>query len=213
MRYPIFILFILFSITSAAQVNFAITGGLGLSRISSKGGDSWADNYSPRLAGHLGGIVDVDVAKHMLIRTGLIYSARGSSVTNEVGIIIPTQEHARLKLKFLEVPLLLTRYNHGFEIFAGPQFSYLLSAKFKFEDESEDIKEGMNATTLDGRMGLGVSPGRFAIQLSYLRALTPIMEQGSVSWKNHTLYVSAGFRLTDNKSKFRNSKVPHRALE
>jgi len=136
--------------------------------------DSDFGDFSPdaRTSMHLGLFATIMVSESFGIQPELMYNSVGSKF--ELGGNDLVQ-----KLNYLTVPVML-RYNPVpvFNIHAGPQFGFLLSAKSEADGNSEDIKDGYKGLDLGIGVGAGVDlPMGLGISARYVMGLSNVAEE------------------------------------
>jgi hypothetical protein len=133
---------------------------------------------------HVGGYLKLAVSESFGVQPELIYNSLGSKFAD-----------IDFKTDYLSVPIML-RYNPApiFNIHAGPQLGFLMSAKF----DGEDAKEGLKGMDLGLGIGAGVDlPMGLGFTARYVMGLSDISEAESEdsSMKNTAFQVSVSYRL------------------
>lgn len=142
---------------------------------------------------HGGLFLTVMVSETFGIQPELLYNSVGSKF-DLFG------SEAVQKLDYLTVPILL-RYNPVpvFNIHAGPQFGFLLSAKAEADGDSEDIKDNLKGLDLGLGFGAGVDlPMGLGISARYVLGLSDIGEEvdgEDASVKNNVIQLSLSYKL------------------
>lgn len=101
---------------------------------------------------------------------------------------------------YLTVPVMV-RYNPVkiFNIHAGPQFGFLMSAKQKFDGDSQDIKDSMKGLDLGLGIGAGVDlPMGLGLSARYVLGLSNIAEEADGAegtLKNNVVQLSVSYKL------------------
>lgn len=82
-----------------------------------------------------GANTDIPVTNNFSIEPGLYYSLKGYDMTGGIDIpgadFLGVNARAGLETRYIDLPVLLKGNFNGFEVFAGPQVSYLTSANLK----------------------------------------------------------------------------------
>ena len=82
---------------------------------------------------YAGGFTNIPVSENLSIEPGLYYSAKGYELSGSYSVkgigLLSAHASTRLHSSYIDVPLLLKINLNGFQVFAGPQLSYLTSAK------------------------------------------------------------------------------------
>ena len=173
-----------------------ISGGLKLgANFANQKFSSEGFGFSPssRTSLHGGFYLTVMVSETFGVQPELLYNSVGSKF--DLGGDDVVQQ-----LDYLTLPVML-RYNPVkiFNIHAGPQFGFLMSAKQKFDGDSEDIKDGLKGLDLGLGIGAGVDlPMGLGFSARYVLGLSNVAEEadgedGSV--KNNTVQISVSYRL------------------
>ena len=132
------------SLTFAQQ--FGIKGGMNVSSIND--GGNFNDSKS-KIGFNAGVFMNAPIAQDFSIQPEVLYNRLGAKVGNI------SDKNINFNLDYISVPVMF-QYNATPEFYleAGPQMSFLTSAKMKYEEnESRDVKEYMN--NFDFGMGLG----------------------------------------------------------
>ena len=157
---------------------------------------------------HIGGVVAIPVAPGFEIEPGLLYSQKGMRLVGKVPLeqfdFLNAGVTVTNKAEYLDLPVLMKLYvGEGFHIFAGPQFSYLLSNSvqvqagalgFKALNREWDIKNGFREFDVAATGGIGY---RFASGLNlsagYDYGLSPVDSNGNFETFNRVIKASIGF--------------------
>ena len=129
--------------TSFSQAQFGIKVGFNNSAIGSSDSDM-NELISSKSGMQFGGIAMFELSDAIQLRTGAIYSQKGATLLDEITVA----------LDYLEVPadFAFMLGDGGFSLSAGPYFAFLMSSKYKFDGESEDM-EDMNSMDLGLNFG------------------------------------------------------------
>jgi hypothetical protein len=147
---------------SFAQAQFGIKAGFNNSAIGSSDSDV-NEFFSSKSGMHFGGTAMFELSDAIQLRTGALYSQKGATFFDEI----------TFALDYLEVPVdfAFMLGDGGFALSAGPYFAFLMSAKMKFDGESDDIEDisgmdlGLNfgasylineQILIDARYGMGL---------------------------------------------------------
>ena len=151
---------------SFAQAQFGIKAGFNNSAIGSSDSDM-NELLSSKSGMQLGGTAMFELSDAIQLRTGALYSQKGATL-DFLGLAKVT-----MALDYLEVPVdfAFMLGDGGFALSAGPYFAFLMSAKAKFDGESEDMEDvsamdmGLNfgasylineSILIDARYGMGL---------------------------------------------------------
>ena len=170
-------LLIAISISVNAQnvFKFGVAGGLNVSKIASS-------NDSKSLIGYHGGLItEIKLPIELGVEADVLLSTKGGAIE------VLSQDNLDYKLMYLDIPVVVKLYMlKVINIQAGPQFSYLLSAKF----DGVDVKDNLNASDIAIVGGLGLDVTKIHAAIRYNYGLTNI---GAGDGKNNVIQVSLGF--------------------
>ena len=131
----------------SAQTTFSVQGGVNLMKLKTTvSGLSLTFNSEASL--NAGLIADFEGSGTFNVRSGLLYNSYASSVSMD-------GDKNTQYVNYLSIPLLgRLKLSDKFYGFAGPQFSYLMSAKSKFKNgDSEDTKNELESINFSGLFG------------------------------------------------------------
>ncbi|CAN5550823.1 porin family protein [soil metagenome] len=191
-QYLIFtILFIFaFSSISAQTPEFGLRGGLILS--STGGADAGDSRIKP---GFMAGVyVPLAITNMYTLEPGVYYSLKGSRI--EDGI-----QSSTFHLHYLDVPVYARIFlTEGFNIFAGPQISYLIGSRSRFENNGQIFidtsTEGLRKFDLGLGIGIGYNlpvPVNLNINLGYDWGLLSLDSEGNTNTYNRLLRLAVGY--------------------
>ncbi len=181
-------------ITFIAAGAFAqgISGGLkgGLNLANATGSDAKDADMKMRIAYHFGGFVNIGLSDVLSFQPELLYNSVGAKLDDEVS----------LHMNYFSVPLNLQYAFGNFNIHAGPQFGFLLSAKAKADVDGNsaevDMKEFFKGTDLGINLGLGASFGKLHASARYTMGITKVWDpEDDVDVKNGVIQLSLGYKL------------------
>lgn len=181
---------------------FGIKGGMNLSSVSNA--DSFdvenSDISSKSKVGFNAGVfANFPVAESFSIQPELLYNQLGTKLTgrNEMG----NDDSITENMDYLSLPVML-QYNlvPQFYLEAGPQFSYLLSNKVKYNGDSSDSNtDGLNKFDIGIGIGAGfnITP-QFGINARYVAGFTDIVKDNPTdnSLKNNNFQVGLFYKFT-----------------
>jgi hypothetical protein len=83
-----------------------------------------------------GGYATIPLSEQVSFEPGLYYTQKGYQLKGDLGLkgleFLGANAKATLQSDYIDIPVLLkANLGSGFQVFAGPQFSYLSSAKLK----------------------------------------------------------------------------------
>jgi hypothetical protein len=216
------LLFALVVISSGAFAQSSISGGIraGISS-SSMRGDA-VDNLHNLLdftngaittSGHTGFFgganVSIPVSEAISIEPGLYYTQKGYEMKGELGLkgveFLGANAKAKLNSYYVDVPVLLKVNLNGFQVFAGPQISYLAKADlkttagllgFNLLNKTLDATDQFNRWDAAVTGGVGYQfPSGFNISASYDHGLSKVDANQNLESYNNGLKIGIGYRF------------------
>ena len=160
---------------------------------------------------HVGSYLEIPVGERLVIEPALLYSQKGIRVEGRLpedlpGILDILNVNATVtnRAHYIDMPVIARYYlNEGFNIFGGPQISYLASNKLNVEagalgfnvlNQALDINEGFRKVDVGLTAGLGYKlPGGVNISASYDFGLTSLDDRSNFDAYNRTAKVSVGY--------------------
>ncbi len=191
--YPIVIMLFFIASTVFAQPELGVGLKAGANIATQKGSNLDYEIDLKSIVGfHVGGYVNYFFSDQAAVQIEIIFSQKGSKWTDDF-------YSAKDILGYLDIPLLV-RYQviEYLNFHAGPQFGFLMSAKSKYDDGSdEDAKEYYKSTDVGLVLGAeGNLPFKINITIRYILGLSNIAsdELGN-TWKNNVFQISVGYRI------------------
>jgi hypothetical protein len=175
-----------------AQVTGGVKAGLNLANLS---GDIEDTDMRPSF--HVGGYVNYAFSEALSLQPELLFNSVGAKSSYDdpdFGEVTET-----LKFTYLSIPVNL-QYSFGaINVHTGPQFGFLMGAKYQVEadgvDEEEDIKDGLKGLDLGWNIGLGASFGKLNATARYNIGLSNISDSDEGELKNNVIQISLGYTL------------------
>jgi len=176
--------------TPAGHVNIGLKGGLNVYNVHND------DNtkYDPRVGYHFGILGHIHFNRQFAIQPEIVYSAQGAKyeISNKT---------FKYNLDYINVPVLFQyMFDNGFRIQAGPQVSFLVSAKSKLNNNTTDNKD--NLKPIDFGLSIGASyvvPSTgFGIDARYNLGLTNINKDSAVKSTNRGLQLGVFYIFGHN---------------
>jgi hypothetical protein len=156
-----------------------------------------------------GGNVSIPVGESFSIEPGVYYAQKGYELRGELNIkgaeFIGANAKAQLQSHYIDVPVLLKANVGGFQVFAGPQVSYLAKADlrttagvfgFNVFNRKMDASEELNRwdAGITGGIGYQFNNG-FNLSASYDHGLSKVDANKSFDAYNRSFKIGAGFRF------------------
>lgn len=171
-----------------AQSGFGIRGGANFFNF---GGDDVSENdYTNRTGFHVGIYASILGGGPVSIEPGIYYSVKGTQ-NNDAA-------NTRAVLDYIDIPLLLRlKFGEGFNVFGGPQISFLANSKFEGDFGGSTVSLNTNnikETDAGLVFGLGYNlPKGMNIQGSYDYGFTPIFKNSDADVYNRGFKLSLGY--------------------
>ncbi len=170
--------------TSTLPIKYGVKAGLNVATISN-GGSSKADFY--------GGVFStIPIASSFSIQPEILY--------NGVGAKIDGMNDYKVNLSYISVPVMF-QYNAvpNFYLEAGPQFSFLVDSKFKYQSISVKANDYMKGFDF----GIGIGAGYYftnniGVTARYVAGITDVFKnfQGqTVEGKNNVFQVGLAYKF------------------
>lgn len=159
---------------------------------------------------HAGAYLSLPLGSGIELEPGLLYSQKGvvmeGNVPGNVGEMLSAKATITNKSEYLDVPLLLRFYvADGFNLFAGPQVSFLLSNKvnvkagalgFNALDRDFDWNSGQRKVDVGLAAGVGYQfQNGFNVNGGYDFGLTTIDDNATYKTYNRGFKASIGYRF------------------
>lgn len=148
-------------------------------------GGGFSASADARTGFHVGGYLNLGFSETFSVQPELIYNSLGAKIGD-----------TDFKTDYVSVPVML-KYNPVaiFNIHAGPQFGFLMSAK----SGDEDVKDAMKGMDVGLGVGAGVDlPMGLGITARYVLGLSNIGDEeamGDATMKNTAFQVSLSYKL------------------
>ena len=161
-------------------------------KIESGGADVSFDNKIGLVAGVFAGI---PIAPSVALEPGVFFVQHGAKITDGT-------DTARIKLNYLEVPVLLRvaapiGSGAALRIFAGPAIGFKLSAKVTGGGEDQDISDDTETINYSAVFGAGLQVSNFLFDARYNLGLKDLDKtaDSTDTAKTRGFYLMAGLRF------------------
>ncbi|MET3036556.1 porin family protein [Chryseobacterium sp. NRRL B-14859] len=173
------------STASSSPVRFGLKAGLNISSVSNSDTNSKAGFYG-------GVFANIPVAQDFSVQPEVLYSGMGGKAKGNSDV--------KLNLDYISVPVMF-QYNALPNLYleAGPQFSFLINSKVKYQSNSVDAKDSFK--TFDFGLGLGAGyyfTPNIGVNVRYVAGLTDIAKNrigGGDSSKNGVFQVGLAYKF------------------
>ena len=158
---------------------------------------------------YAGGYASFPLDKMISIEPGIYYSQKGYELKGGISVkgaeFLNANAKAQLQSNYLDLPLLLKINVNGFQVFAGPQFSYLLNADLKTSAGVLGfnlLKNTLDATAQFNRWDMAVTGGlgfKFTngiyISAAYDYGLSKVDANKNISSYNRAVKIGLGINF------------------
>jgi hypothetical protein len=195
-----------------AGYNYATWGGQSVEDFANLG-DQFGAFQTEAVSGfHAGGYVNLPIGQNFSIEPGIQYSQKGIRVSqafigenSSIGFLNPRLD-VTSRMQYLDAPILAkVTTNQGFQVYAGPQFSYLLNQDaiveggilgFSYEQDFE-LNRGFRKFDVGLTAGLGYQLlNGLNFNVGYDYGLNSLDEGNSnVKAYNRVVKVSVGYQF------------------
>ncbi|UJP65186.1 porin family protein [Mongoliitalea daihaiensis] len=171
-----------------SRLGIGVRGGVNFSTFG--GGDIQDDDYSNRTGLSVGLYATVPILPFLAVEPGVYYSIRGTK-NNDFA-------NSRAVLGYVDIPVLARLYvGSAFNVFAGPQLSFLQSSRFEGDLFGSTVGFDTNAVRerdFGAVVGVGFNPAKsFNVQASYNYGMQPVFKNSNVDVYNRGFTVSVGY--------------------
>ncbi len=156
---------------------------------------------------YAGGFTNIPVSENLSIEPGLYYSAKGYELGGSYSIkgigLLSAHASTRLHSAYIDMPILLKANLNGFQVFAGPQLSYLTSAKittnagisiFNLVTSKTDVTNRLNRWDAGLTAGAGYQfSNGIRLTASYEHGLSKVDAGQNTNTYNKGFKLGAGF--------------------
>jgi hypothetical protein len=159
---------------------------------------------------YAGAYASIPMTTGLSIEPGLFYSQKGYEINGDITIkgagFLGANAKAKLESEYLDIPVLLkAELGSGFQLFAGPQFSYLMKANLKSTagilginllNSTLDATEQFNRWDmgLTGGIGYKLSNG-ININAAYDYGLSKLDKNQNTKAYNYAIKIGVGIQL------------------
>jgi len=127
------------SASSFAQTTFGVKAGVNIANLEASG-EGVSMSFDSKTGVIIGGFAKFHLSEAFALQPELLYSQGGAKLGDET-----------FKADYLAIPVMAKYYFGGFNVQAGPQLGFLMTAKAG----DEDIKDEMNTTDFGFNIGAG----------------------------------------------------------
>jgi hypothetical protein len=154
-----------------------------------------------------GGYTNIPVSGNLSLEPGVYYSTKGYEINGSYTVkdisILTASAAASLRTSYIDLPVLLKASFNGLQVFAGPQVSYLTTAKLNTKagvaginllNSSMDISSQLNRwdAGITGGVGYQFTNG-LRLSAAYERGLSAVDAGKNTGAYNQGIKIGAGF--------------------
>jgi hypothetical protein len=147
------------------QIKLGIIGGVNFASVNDVDIGALTETFDNRSGFHLGAFLEFG-SPAFALRPGILYLNAGSLFE---GATFLNQD--AFTMSFVSFPLDLRARFGVVDVFAGPEFQYLVSA-----DAEDEFDDDLRSWVINGGVGVGLRLGPFMPEVRYLFALTGLTE-------------------------------------
>ena len=168
----------------AQHTQFGIKAGLNSSYVDRDG----AIDYDSKLGFHVGGLAHIHVSNHFAVQPEIVFSTQGGEYGDE-----------KLKLNYINVPVLAQYMTSGLRLQTGPQFGFLVAAERKLGNVEVDVDDAFNSFDFSWSFGAGyLFSSGLGIDARYNLGITDISEDNAYDAKNRVFQVGLFYQFMKN---------------
>ena len=186
-----FVVLVGFSTIAKAQTTFGLKGGVSFANAKyTETGIS--ETYKSIVTPNIGLTVDFKGGEKFDIESGLFFNGYGGKYSD-------AEFTSQINLNYLSIPLLgKLKLGSGFSIYAGPQFSFLLSADSKEDGETTSIKDQVKSSAFWAIVGLSFdATENFYLYGEYHAGLTNLEKESlnESKWNANAVSIGLGYKF------------------
>ena len=154
---------------------------------------------------YAGGFANIPVGNNFSIEPGLYYSTKGYELSGTYAVkgigLLSAQASTRLRSNYIDMPVLFKADIDGFQVFAGPQLSYLTNANlitragilgFNLLNNKMDVTRQLNRWDAAVTAGAGYKfSNGIRLTASYERGLSKVNAGGNIQIYNQGIKIGA----------------------
>ncbi|MDH6253732.1 opacity protein-like surface antigen [Chryseobacterium sp. H1D6B] len=170
---------------SSSPIAFGLKAGLNISTISSDDSKSKAGFYG-------GAFANIPVASSFSVQPEVLYNGLGAKYDGNSDL--------KINLSYISVPVMFQyKATPEFYLEAGPQFSFLIDSKLKYQSNSTDAKDLVKGFDF----GIGIGAGYYftpniGVNVRYVAGVTDIAKEvagNQADGKNNVFQVGLAYKF------------------
>ena len=166
-----------------AQVRFGFKAGANLANLT---GD--VEDTKMKFGFNAGAVAKISVSEAFSVQPELVFSTQGSKFDGG--------GDAALKFNYINLPILAQYNTSGFVIETGPQFGFLMSAKFDDGDDDVDIKDELKGLDISWAIGAAyLTESGFGVNARFNLGLSNISDSDEGKIKNSVIQIGVFYLL------------------
>lgn len=153
------------------------------------------DDFLGKSGFHIGFVAEKFVTSNISLQTELMYSTLGANFTSTD--FIPNNFDGKVTLNYLSIPIMAKFYLYkGFNLQMGPQLSFALHTKSKFDGYSYYENKNIEKTDFAVNFGLGYEfDNRVFIETRGIFGVTNVIKLEDDESKNFGVQFSIGYKF------------------
>ena len=185
--FALFFTMILFTLSVFGQnTTFGLKAGYNAASIDVEDGV----DFDAKSGIHGGLLAHIHVTNHFAVQPEVVFSMQGGERGN-----------TKLKMNYINVPVLLQYMNSGFRVQTGPQLGFLVSAESKTGNIEIDVDDAFNKIDFAWSIGAGyLFPAGVGIDARYNIGITNIRDDASFEERHRVLQVGLFYHFNRNNS-------------
>jgi len=187
-----------FGLANAQDVKFGLKGGVNLSSFA---GD--VENTKSKVGFQVGGFAEFKLTDKFFVQPEVMYSLQGAKYQQSE---VNYYSKGNIAMSYLNIPVMAKYYIiDKLNIEAGPQIGFLLSAKDKWEESyngvkdsgKDDVKDSFKSVSLGLNVGVGYDfTENLSAGIRYNVGLSNILDtEGDYKAHNNVLTLAVGYKF------------------
>ena len=175
-----------FGLSNAQDVKFGAKAGLNMSNVT---GD--VEGAEMKVGFQVGGFAEIKISDKFAVQPELVFTSLGDK-EDFMGTTVTNN------LNYIAIPVMAKYFvAEKFNIEAGPQIGFLMSAKAEADGESVDIKDALNSTDFGLNLGFGYDfTENIGVGLRYTAGLSNILkDSGDLKANNSNIALTVGYKF------------------
>ena len=188
-----------FTMTSVNAQQFGVKAGVNFANMSGTYIDKYKDNVpdyetSGRTGFHFGAVVEFELSDQIYLQPEILYSTQGFKQSRKLGT--KTIDFTQ-KMDYLSIPVMFEyKISDEFSIQAGPQIAFLISSKY---DWSEDMNDLLNDDNFESDRDKGLEKTSNGMDFGINFGAEYTMDTGLFFNARYSLGLSNAFKYDEDE--------------